>query len=222
VLGLCDERFRPLLDQLGARVFEESADTIYGLWSDFSLAYTNPRWATFALENDGAAISDDWGLGRSVLESCGEALEPFYARAWRRALREGRPWLHRYMCSSPTSRRWFVMRVLPIADRALLVSNSLLVETSLAAGFAPSDESAYRSPDGLVRQCSHCRRVRAVDSATPDRWDFVPQLLAFRRSASVSHVLCPLCLSYHYHHLFDPDELQATLDAALDVPRTRS
>jgi hypothetical protein len=78
-------------------------------------------------------------------------------------------------------------------------------------------EETYRGTDGAIQQCPHCRRVRAVASATPSRWDFVPPLLERRgRHAFVTHALCPLCFAYHYHQHFAPDELSAVIDELMD------
>jgi hypothetical protein len=217
VHGACDDRFRFIIDRLGARVFEESEDVIYGVWSDFTLAYTNPSWARFAAANGAGELFLEWGLGRSVVEACGPALRPFYERALRRVLETGEAFVHQYACHGPSTRRWYGMRVVPAAGEALVVTNSLLAEVRIADGerdWLPDD--AYRAADGWFQQCPHCRRVRAVASASPGRWDFVPLMLQRGRSVNVTHALCPLCFAYHYHQHFTPEELGAAIDELMD------
>jgi hypothetical protein len=53
---------------------------------------------------------------------------------------------------------------------------------------------AYRGADAQVTQCSCCRRLR--DPADPERWDFVPALVA--AAVPVAHALCELCGELHY------------------------
>jgi hypothetical protein len=222
VHGACDERFRPILERMGSRALEASEEVIYGVWKDLTLAYTNPSWARFAMANDGNGLFLEWGLGRSILEACGPELQPFYERALRRVLDTGQPFVHEYACHAPAVRRWHVMRVLPVADEALLISNALVAAVpNDDDDAAPLLDADYRAADGWVQQCPHCRRVRAVASSTPNRWDFAPRLLERHRAASVTHALCPLCFAYHYQDQFTRDELRAIVDELMNRPKGR-
>jgi hypothetical protein len=220
--GACDERFRVHIDRLGARAIEESEAVIYGLWKDFTLAYTNPSWARFAVENDASDLLPKWGLGRSMLDACGPELLPFYESAFRRVFDTGEPFVHEYACHAPELRRWYVMRALPVTGDALLVSHALVVRrpNDPEDGASPSFED-YHASDGWIRQCPHCRRVRAVASATPNRWDFVPQLLDRGRAMRVTHTMCSLCFGYHYHQEFTPDELRLALNDVINDEKRR-
>jgi hypothetical protein len=222
VLGACDARFRPLLERLGSRALEESEDVIFGVWGDFTLAYTNPSWARFAMANDAGELFLDWALGRSVLDACGPELRPFYELSWRRVLETGEPLTHQYVCHAPHARRSYAMRVLRAAGDALIVSNALVAEVPIDE--ADADRLAgddYRGPDGWIQQCPHCRRVRAVATPTPNRWDLVPRMLERRHLPSVTHALCALCFAYHYHQHFSSDELRAILDELMGGPKGR-
>ncbi|MDB4981283.1 MAG: hypothetical protein JWM82_2035 [Myxococcales bacterium] len=214
-----DPDFRALIDRMGARAFDESSDVIYGVWADLRLAYTNAAWDCFASKNDGGEVLRNWKLGASVLDACGPALAPFYERAFAAALSSGLEWEHTYACPSDKLARWYKMRVLPIDGRGLVVCHSLVTSGEIVAspGASPgtaAHDATYTTSTGLVFQCCHCRRVRAVGSKHL-RWDFVPAFLT-RAKRTTSHGLCPICFAYYYHKYLDPDELRAALGEALD------
>ncbi|HVZ72972.1 MAG TPA: hypothetical protein VHJ20_11400 [Polyangia bacterium] len=205
------------MNRLGARAFDRSRDVVYGLWPDFRLAYTNVAWKTFAVENDGRSMIDDWPLGRFVPDAFGP-LKDFYVDAFRRALATNVAWEHTYACPSPALNRWYVMRVLPIDGEGLVVCHALVAQVARAdAGPNDDGDGPYKTSTGLVIQCSHCRRLRAIASDEPDRWDFVPRRLE-RTSRRTSHALCPICVAYHYYKYLTPDELRAALEAAEETP----
>jgi hypothetical protein len=52
----------------------------------------------------------------------------------------------------------------------------------------------YRHPGGEIVQCSCCRRV--LHPAEPDRWDFVPSLVA--EPLPAAQTVCELCGQLHY------------------------
>ncbi|MGN6133451.1 MAG: hypothetical protein ACTHOU_03080, partial [Aureliella sp.] len=72
-----------LLDEFNVEELDRLAATIYGLTPDLKLAYTNPAWHRFALENGGSKIAPQWGLGRSILEAIAEPLRPFFVENYR-------------------------------------------------------------------------------------------------------------------------------------------
>ena len=56
-------------------------------------------------------------------------------------------------------------------------------------------EANWRGADGLVEQCSCCRRVRRPEE--PEEWDLVPGLVA-EPPLDVRFGYCSLCLELHY------------------------
>ena len=70
--------FRRILETLDFDGVESMRGSAYGLRPDLRIAYVNPWWFRFAGENRGEPeISLHWGLGRSVMDSVPDILEPF-------------------------------------------------------------------------------------------------------------------------------------------------
>jgi hypothetical protein len=94
--------------------------------------------------------------------------------------------------------RRYVMQVYALEHGAgFLVVNSLLIERAhdpLAAVPAQREED-YRDENGLLCQCSHCRRYRCMRVA--ERWDWIPAWVR-RQPARTSHGLCRVCFDYYY------------------------
>src|SRR5579864_6091142 len=94
----CDPEFLPALEAFDLDALERDPSVIYGLSPELTLAYTNPAWRTFALDNGGADVLERFPLGTPVLAgTSGEAL-PFYEAKLRSALTARKPWEHTYEC----------------------------------------------------------------------------------------------------------------------------
>lgn len=196
----CDPNFLSLL--VGFESLEGEHETVFGLWPDLRLAYVNPAWFRFARENEGEpAISRDWTLGRCILDAVAEPLRPFFVGNYSRCLEINRPWEHVYECSSDEKYREFHMTVFPL-ERAqgLLVVNSLRIETTPHREAKAAVQRDYRSDDGLILQCCHCRRVRR--RTDPGGWDWVPEWVR-QCPPKTSHGICEPCFAYYYS---DPGE----------------
>ncbi|MBK7769641.1 MAG: PAS domain-containing protein [bacterium] len=192
--------FGELLAGFDLDALARQPDTIIGLDADLRLAFLNPAWFAFAAANGGGpAIVRDWGLGRCVLDACPPVIRDFYARALTAALQQDKHWDHDYECSSPDVRRHMRLTAYPLRDRGgLLVVHALIVatprDTGQSAGttITPAD---YADGNGIVHQCSHCRKIRRTSG--PRHWDWVPELVA-NPSANTSHDLCDVCLDFYY------------------------
>jgi hypothetical protein len=208
----CHPDFEPLL----ARAFSrEEVDhhpaSVFGLWPDLTLAYTNRRWDEFADENAGQpAIGRDWSLGARYFDAIAEPLHPYYQTLLIRAPEPGaalHPVSHQYECSSAATFRIFNMQVYVLSQRAgYVVVNSLVVERAHdpreREPHAP-DADRYIDAEGLIRQCCHCRRVEHGGESA--RWDWVPAWVE-RSPREASHTICPLCFDYYYPSENDPSE----------------
>jgi hypothetical protein len=217
--GACDPRFRTLLERVGARPFDESRDCVYGVWRDLTLSYYNAAWA----EKVGVGPGQESFLGRPILDVCRPERRSFFARAFTEALQRGEVWerTHATPCAEPERR--YLMRLLPLAGDGLLAWHAPVAEGEYGDPHGPLfDQAAYRTPAGLIIQCCHCRRVRAVNSAQPDRWEFIPALLR-AEAGTRSGAVCPMCFAYHYGSSFEgPSELRCALDELMDrAPATR-
>jgi hypothetical protein len=215
----CDPSFERLLAGFYRQPLDQGEDVIYGLWPDLTLAYSNARWAQFALENDGADVLRRWTLGTSVRAAFGPDLDPFYSRAFGEVMARGTIWQHTYTCPSPRQTRWFNMRVLPLGQEGLLLWHTLVSVGELAElrGRRPS-ATPYRDANGMVTQCSHCRRVQ-VAAAPPAQsdWHHVPAFIK-RAPPGTTHGICPICFMYHYKSVLTPEQLRA----ALEAPRSQA
>lgn len=173
------------------------ADTVYALSGDRRLVYVNPAWRTFALANGARWAAGEWGLGASYDAALPEVLRRFYADLFARARREGAPVDHDYECSSARRHRRMRMRVYPLAPEGWLVVNAIVAESDHPGPASPPSIPGYVDAHGLVVMCAHCRRVRRVDRADGERWDWVPEWVA-RMPERTSHSLCGPCLAHHY------------------------
>ncbi len=194
-----DPAFAASLQGRSLADLEAHPGTVYGVFADGRLGYLNPAWYRFARENDADPDTWVWQLGAPLATAIPEVLVPFYDDAFRAVRAGGEPWSQVYECSSATRLRRLRMQVLPLADGALLVVHSPLVDEPHAPGLegvGPHDPR-FRDPHtGIVVQCAHCRCVRRVD--LPEHpWVFVPAYVA-DPPEQVSHGLCPACLAYHY------------------------
>lgn len=186
--------FAAALAGMNVGAVDQQVHPVYGLSADHRLSYFNVGWFEFAWANGGQAMLDQWKRGRSLFDAIPPLLE-FYRLGFERVRLSRLPWEHRYECSSPTERRWFGMRVLPVRDGGMLVVNGLASAEPITAESSGVLLEDYLQPGHLIVQCSHCRRVRQMGTA--ERWDFVPELVA-RVPALASHGLCGTCLAYHY------------------------
>lgn len=110
----CSPGFDRLLEPFSLHEIERHQGSVFGLWSDFRLAYFNPGCVRFARDNGGdPRITLAGYLGTSVLDVTPEVLRPFYRSIYQSCLhrdhRRPRPIHHRYECSSPALLRDFVM-----------------------------------------------------------------------------------------------------------------
>jgi hypothetical protein len=185
---------------------EASGQTVYGVWEDLALAYTNPSWFSFASQNGGDRVSSDWPIGRSVLDAIPQIAQDWYRKFFAAALdyQGAHPPQHEYECSSAELYRRFHMTAYAVCEnsrRGLVLVHSLRMETQHAeppGAEAPAAAAAkvYReSATGLIRQCMHCRRIRRP--LEPALWDWVPVLLR-EPQPNVTHGMCALCSEHYY------------------------
>lgn len=190
--------FAELIEGFGGAEVEHHADAAYGLLPDLTLGYLNPAWFRFASKNGGRSISDRWGLGASVLDATSGPAREFYESRFRRCLDSGLPWRQGYECSSEERNRHFHMDVHPLREG----SGLLVVSTSFVDRPHPKDrismppnEELYTNAEGLILQCSFCRRVNRPSE--PGQWDWVA---AWVREVphNVTGGICQPCYQSHF------------------------
>lgn len=176
--------------------FERSHNTVLVLWPDLSIAYVNPAWVRFALENDGEpAISNSWSVGACVLDAIVPPVRSFFEDHYRRCLRERRAWDFEYECSSADRFRVFHLCVTPTRDaEALIASHSPRIDFDCVRDESPPIPTNYLQADGALRQCCECRRFQRTPPA--HQWDWVPTWIRCR-PPHVRLILCPTCGSFY-------------------------
>lgn len=186
---------------------QSTSSVIYGIVPEYELAYFNAGWRQFAENNSGEpAISDQWGLGRCVLDAIPGSLRLFYKDLYDRcrqsAFSPREPLQHNFECPSPTQYRLFTMTLYHVEEiDGVLVVNSLRISRPHSeAEIVTQDrlEKEYLQPDGCFEQCLCCRKVK---HATEDgRWDFVAEWVDSipRRMSSG---LCGFCVHHYYKSL---------------------
>lgn len=193
-----DPAIIPQLRAFGLDSLEQTAHVVLAVWADGRVAYVNPAWEQFALENGAApSLQGEGPIGRNVFDLMAGDLAPFYRRGWQSMLAANEVWQHRYECSSPTEYREYVMLSYPLhgPDPAVLIVHSLVVSAQHDRLPCSPIDDLYRTTDGIIVQCANCRRVRAPGDL--GRWDWVPEWVD-EIPPMTSHGVCAVCLERYY------------------------
>ncbi len=193
-----DPEFRDRLEGWDVRGLAATEDVVYVIDSGFRLRGWNPAWESFARANEGQTVLERFTLGVNILTAIDEEIRGMYVTVFSRALASGEPTHHRYECSSPDTFREFYQTAYPLDRRAGLVLTNHLIEEyphPLAPGVPLS--RTYLKGDGVVEQCSHCRKTR--DQQAGQKWDWVPSTV-LNPPEKLEFSLCPACRS-HYRDL---------------------
>lgn len=204
------EGFARNLRDYDLRDLESDRGSIFALTPDLRLAYANPAWFRFALENGGADVPAIVTPGVPVLQSIHGPLRRFYERRWREVMFTGERWDHPYESSSATRYRLVRSRAEPLREGGILVTNTVAVDRPHDAFHDPVGrpfiESLYLDSTRSIAVCGHCRRARRRDGMT---WDWIPLLVEKPRRTLV-YTLCPPCVDHYYppreEDLLDADE----------------
>jgi len=203
-----DPTFQKLLLSFDQVNIEAHTSPVYGVWKDFSLAYFNPAWYAFAQDNQGEpVISEEWNLGRNVMDAVPPDLRAFYTEFFRSSFngtgKQVCPSQLEYECSSADQYRTFHMTLYSIGqNEGILVVNALIQEKPFEQNGEDREviASIYTDENGIIHQCSHCRKVKNLKSEK--RWDWIPAWVR-NLPPSVSHGLCGFCLDYFYPPVSD-------------------
>lgn len=171
-----------------------------------TILWANRAWHEFFDRNGGGSTHSPVAEGANYLEGIRGRLHDFYVQVFATCLETGLPYEQDYECSSPAELRDYRLRILPV-DGDLLVAHTLRTARPrdvppAAEGTAVDDLRRFVRPDGLLLQCSNCRRLRATDRAS---WEWVPDVVVHPRD-NVSHGLCHLCQGF-YHGALGSDDV---------------
>lgn len=194
-----DPAFKKLLQGFDLLRFKNLNNTIYGLWKDFTYAYLNRAWFTFAIDNGGApAVCEHWGLGRNLLDAICADIRPFYREHYLKCLEKDEVWEHDYECSAPQLFRHFHQTVYPLADQGFLVVNALVTarpHNRKVIELNDEIKKEYFDGNDIMHQCCHCRKVQSMSDCK--RWDWIPAWVE-KAPERTSHGICPVCYNYYY------------------------
>jgi hypothetical protein len=171
---------------------------------DGTVLFLNDAWDRFARDCAGGLVGEATVGLRLV-----EGIQGDEARRIVRALMEGvvqhgtgcRPMAVTTECNGPDVARLVTTQVGPVAAGTELIGLTVqhrIVRERPAAEVYPVIELGeldYHSADGVLEQCSCCRRTRRP--ADPAEWDFVPGLVA-APPAETRLGYCPLCRELHH------------------------
>jgi hypothetical protein len=200
------ERGPALLPSAVAEVFElteleRDSSSVVIIDPGGTILWTNEAWTRFARDNGGESVPERFGPGRSYFAGISGPIREFFESAFKSALLTKTVFEHEYECSSADEYRLMHLRVLPVSAGALLLQHSIVAEHPQDRATFAEQEARYRRQDGMVVQCSNCRRFRRADSTA---WDWVRPWVA-AVPPNTSHGICTTCADYYYgQHLREP------------------
>lgn len=190
-----DDGFTAHLGGHSLEALDSEPGVVVGLWPDGRMALQNSAWQRFALENAGSDMLERWPIGSDLLSGISGALRGYYGRAFARAAARNEAWEQSYHCHSSRLSREHRLRVLPLEGSCLLLIHSdVVVPTPFGSGELVTS-ARYVAADGMIRQCSNCRRSQRV--GCPGTWDWVPQFVD-QAPPNVSHGICATCRNQYY------------------------
>jgi hypothetical protein len=169
---------------------------IFALSHELDLVYFNAAYLEFAAQNGGdpGALT----LGPTFLPAMTPAVQRHHEAQLLGALRTGTPWHLDYACPGGGKYREFHQIAYPSRYRdGLIVVNSLKIEVPMSsqAGARPPVEDAYRQRNGLITQCSNCRRTQRADGTAV--WDWIPDWVD-DMPPDTSHSICETCFGHYW------------------------
>jgi len=192
-------------------------------------AFDDEPWPAYVIDAGGIIVRVNWAWDREAQAAggprSGEVLGTRWLdwihgdelRAWHADLLArllGSPYapgqggvVQTCECNTSMRYRVFTMRFSPLTTHRVREPSGVLVITTLIAeGLIEAhyrvgvpDPARYRDAQGVLRQCSGCRRVH-VPGVEPPSWEIAPALVA-TPVPDVSHGICELCWERYYSGL---------------------
>lgn len=187
--------FSDLLAGFERLQLDESSSSIAAVTPDGVIRWVNRAWRRRA---EACAVGGD-PVSANYLGAISGELRPFFEDAFAVALRTRTVFELDYACPSPEEQRSFRLRALPL-DGGLLLDHTLIATAPADEGEA-AIEANYRDPDGILVQCSNCRRV--LHRAT-SAWHWVAAWVK-ETLPRVSHGLCAPCTGFYWGRRTHPN-----------------
>jgi hypothetical protein len=176
---------------------------VYRIDASNRIVYLNGAWDEFARENEAPELADDQILGKPLQQFvAGWETRHLYELVYASVRRHRREISLPFNCDSPTWRRAFRMRVLPLPADGL----EFAVKVVQIAPLSPQpllERHIERAPAILVI-CSWCKKLRLEN----DRWAAIEEVAAggdlfTAAPPRLSHGVCPDCFAIVWRQLDD-------------------
>ena len=195
-----EESFKSKLISIDFKTIENSPHSIFALSPDLKLIYFNQAWFDFAKENNGEPIiSTRFHLGTSFETGLSGLLKEFYIKSYKEIMKNLTVWKHEYECSSAGIYRLFYQDAYPLKNgQGIIIVNSLQIDRVIHEDFrhlSTLSINKYLDPDGMIIQCSNCRKSKRKNPA--EIWDWVPAFVE-EIQENISYSICPVCYDYYY------------------------
>lgn len=193
-----EPRLRAIVGDVLLAAFRAEKNSVYVVSSAFEMLFFNDAYRRFSADNGGEPrVTTKFGVGASVLDAISTDVRPHFEQRCREAMSTGTPWIHEFLCHGPGVYRECHQIAYPLQDgRGLAFVNSTRVERpTIDPVRPPIDDAPYRRGDGLILQCSNCRRTERSD--TRGVWDWVPDLVE-RMRENTSHGICAMCFEHYW------------------------
>jgi len=172
---------------------------IYRIDSADRITYVSESWDGFALANNGAGVTAESVLGRSLWDFLSDMTTCELYRQVLARIRTGRAMTYRFRCDSPGHRRLLEMEIHLLDDAgAVQFQTSTLAETPRA--FPPTDQGdgSHGVEEGaMIRVCGWCSRFDA-EGEWMELEDALPRLrlLEYPDTRMLTHGICDACLEW--------------------------
>lgn len=200
---------RPTQFAYEVRLLAHERDPALLLDREGIILFVNEAWDRFARENGGGErVASASLVGTRWFDHIsGEAPRRLHRLLFERALRRlgpatGGGVVQLNEANGPETARLVATHLEPLVGpgdqlTGVAVVHRVVRELPLAEVYpvVAGDEARWRGEDGVVEQCSCCRRVRRPEE--PEEWDLVPGLVA-EPPVQVTFGYCALCMELHY------------------------
>jgi hypothetical protein len=176
-----------------ARLYTDPA-TLVAIDHEGTILWLNSAWHAHAEAQASAQLIARFGVGTCYFDGISGELRDYYATRFKETLERKRVFEQLYDCSTPEQQRIMRLRALPVAAGGLMLEHSLAFQHPCAHPFLLPVDSRYLREDGLILQCSHCRRVRSVNEPA---WEWVEAWVR-EPPAHTSHGLCEMCAAFYW------------------------
>ena len=168
---------------------------IYRIDAQDRISFVNREWADFAKENEAPELTPEAVLGQPLERFLvGWETRHLYELIYARVRRMGQEVRLPFNCDSPTLRRAFSMRIIPLEEAALaFVVEVLEIEPRPPR---PLLDNRIEHAAEFVLICSWCKRIRIA----PERWIEIEEAAEAQKlfaapPPSLTHGVCPDCLT---------------------------